>query len=439
MTPIIKVEGLGKRYSIGKSVAYRTLRDDLASAAGASMRLARDVMRKRGAESARARPQVWALRDVSFEVMPGEVLGVIGGNGAGKSTLLKILSRITQPTEGRAELRGRVGSLLEVGTGFHPELSGRENIFLSGAILGMRRSEIIRKLDEIIAFSEIDKFVDTPVKRYSSGMYMRLAFAVAAHLETEILLVDEVLAVGDVTFQKKCLGKIGDVAKEGRTVLFVSHNLASVETLCSRCALFKGGRLGVFGTPADAISQYLHGQVIDTTSANASSLVTHRGRRSYARTMMTAVNLDADESAQVTMGGRFSVAVSFVSEPDPIAPVLGLVFRTVVGAPVFTVNNKFIAGYVFVEQMGSGTITCTIDSIPLVPGTYSLDLYFGDSSRDYDIVDGALKFEVIPADIFGTGKLPSPQCGPTFASARFSVEDKVNCDADFEQERLMAD
>ena len=215
MTPIIEVEGLGKRYRIGESVPYRTLREGLVNAVGAPYRLVREVMRHRGSESHRSKPQIWALRDVSFEVMPGEVLGVIGRNGAGKSTLLKILSRITEPTEGRAELRGRVGSLLEVGTGFHPELTGRENIYLSGAILGMRRAEIARKFDEIVDFAEVEKFVDTPVKHYSSGMYMRLAFAVAAHLETEILLVDEVLAVGDAAFQKQCLGKMGDVAAAG--------------------------------------------------------------------------------------------------------------------------------------------------------------------------------------------------------------------------------
>jgi lipopolysaccharide transport system ATP-binding protein len=419
MTPIIKVEGLGKRYSIGKSFTYRTLRDSLASAAGAPMRLARDVMRKRGTESMRARPHVWALRDVSFEVMPGEVLGVIGGNGAGKSTLLKILSRITEPTEGRAELRGRVGSLLEVGTGFHQELSGRENIYLSGAILGMRRSEIARKLDEIIAFSEIDKFIDTPVKRYSSGMYMRLAFAVAAHLETEILLVDEVLAVGDVTFQKKCLGKIGDVAKGGRTVLFVSHNMTAVESLCSRCLLFRAGKLAGDGKSDEVASEYLNGQVSQATKVT--SLLSHQRRHASAQPMMTAAKLADNEAGGFRMGGRLSVAVSFVSGPQPIRPVLGMVVRTVSGAPVFTVNNKFIAGYSFDKAVRTGTVTCTIDPVFLVQGTYTIDLYFGDSVQDYDIVEGALAFEVLPADVFRSGKLPSPHYGPVFTSAHFSL------------------
>lgn len=248
MTVAIKVENLSKKYVIGAAQERQdTLRDWLV-AAGRSLR------RRPTAEN-----EFWALRDVSFEVQRGEVVGVIGRNGAGKSTLLKILSRITEPTSGRAYINGRVGSLLEVGTGFHPELTGRENIFLNGAILGMRRTEIARKFDEIVAFAEIEKFLDTPVKRYSSGMYVRLAFAVAAHLEPEILLVDEVLAVGDAAFQKKCLGKMGDVAKEGRTVLFVSHNMTAVNTLCQRALLLSLGRVICDGLSQDAINKYYDG------------------------------------------------------------------------------------------------------------------------------------------------------------------------------------
>ena len=235
MTVAIKVENLSKKYVIGAAQERQdTLRDWLV-AAGRSLR------RRPTAEN-----EFWALRDVSFEVQRGEVVGVIGRNGAGKSTLLKILSRITEPTSGRAYINGRVGSLLEVGTGFHPELTGRENIFLNGAILGMRRTEIARKFDEIVAFAEIEKFLDVPVKRYSSGMYVRLAFAVAAHLEPEILLVDEVLAVGDAAFQKKCLGKMGDVAREGRTVLFVSHNMSAMQRLCQNAIFLQDGRLSSY-------------------------------------------------------------------------------------------------------------------------------------------------------------------------------------------------
>jgi len=251
MRPIIKVEHLSKQYRLGsRDAAYATVREALVNAATAPLRM----LRRNGR---RKQETIWSLQDVSFEVTPGEVVGIIGRNGAGKSTLLRILSRVTQPTSGRAELYGRVGSLLEVGTGFHPELSGRENIFLNGSILGMRRKEIERRFDEIVAFAEVEKFIDTPVKRYSSGMYVRLAFAVAAHLEPEILIVDEVLAVGDANFQKKCLGKMGDIAREGRTVIFVSHNMSAVQRLCTRGLLLDGGRIHKDASVAETISQYL--------------------------------------------------------------------------------------------------------------------------------------------------------------------------------------
>src|SRR6187431_2374709 len=250
MKPIIKVDKLGKRYRLAaRQASYGSLRDTLAGMARAPLRAL-----QRNGES--AQPFIWALRDASFEVTPGEAVGIIGRNGAGKSTLLKLLSRITQPTTGRIELYGRIVSLLEVGTGFHPELTGRENISLNGAILGMSRREIARKFDEIVAFAEVEKFVDTPAKHYSSGMYMRLAFAVAAHLEPEILIVDEVLAVGDAGFQKKCLGKMGEVAaKQGRTVLFVSHNMAAIRGLCDRALLISDGQLAMQGSPAEVISR----------------------------------------------------------------------------------------------------------------------------------------------------------------------------------------
>ena len=250
----IRVDGVSKQYQIGtKHVPYHTLRESITRTFTSPFRwLARSDNRsaERGAD------RFWALRNISFEVQEGDVLGVIGRNGAGKSTLLKILSRITEPTEGVARIRGRVGSLLEVGTGFHPELTGRENIFLNGAILGLKKAEIVHKFDEIVSFAEVDKFIDTPVKHYSSGMYMRLAFAVAAHLVTEILLVDEVLAVGDAAFQKKCLGKMGDVAKEGRTVVFVSHNLASLHSLCTKGLLLESGRVSMEGTVRTVIERY---------------------------------------------------------------------------------------------------------------------------------------------------------------------------------------
>jgi lipopolysaccharide transport system ATP-binding protein len=253
----ICVEGLGKKYRIGeKHERYKTLRDTLADAAFRPFRAIRSWIYPNGDDHKSSDNIVWALRDVSFDIKRGEVVGVIGRNGAGKSTLLKILSCITEPTEGHADIHGRVGSLLEVGTGFHPELTGRENIYLNGAILGMKKAEIDRKFDEIVAFAEVEKFIDTPVKHYSSGMHVRLAFAVAAHLEPEILLVDEVLAVGDLAFQQKCLGKMGDVARGGRTILFVTHQMNQIRRLCERCIWLDGGRVRRTGPTAEAVSAY---------------------------------------------------------------------------------------------------------------------------------------------------------------------------------------
>jgi len=252
----IRVENLGKRYRIGKRERYQTLRDTLTDTVTAPFRW----LRHGGSARNGAPEHIWALKDVSFEIPRGEVVGIIGRNGAGKSTLLKVLSRITEPTEGQAEIHGRVGSLLEVGTGFHPELTGRENIYLNGAILGMRKAEIGRKFDEIVAFAEIEKFLDTPVKHYSSGMYMRLAFAVAAHLEPEILVVDEVLSVGDAQFQKKCIGKMGQISREGRTVLFVTHNMVALQSLCTRAICLASGSLADDGDASRVVSNYLQSQ-----------------------------------------------------------------------------------------------------------------------------------------------------------------------------------
>src|SRR5579872_3351640 len=259
---VIRAEGLGKKYTIGhtaESQRYVALRDVLAGSARSAWRKTVDMARGRAIVADNTVEQFWALKDVSFEVTRGAVLGIIGRNGAGKSTLLKVLSRITEPSEGRVTIRGRVASLLEVGTGFHPELTGRENIYLNGAILGMTRAEIRRKFDEIVTFAEIEKFLDTPVKRYSSGMYVRLAFAVAAHLEPEILIVDEVMAVGDAEFQNKCLGKMSEVSGSGRTVLFVSHNLPAVRSLCSRAIQLQNGMIVCCATAPEVIEHYLRG------------------------------------------------------------------------------------------------------------------------------------------------------------------------------------
>jgi len=308
MSAIIKVDDLSKQYRIGaQGGSYETLRDTLAGAMRAPFRRGRNAKAAGGNNGDDG--TFWALKGVNFEVMPGEVLGIVGRNGAGKSTLLKVLSRITEPTTGRVALYGRVASLLEVGTGFHPELSGRENIFLNGAILGMRKAEIERKFDEIVAFAEIEKFIDTPVKRYSSGMYVRLAFAVAAHLEPEILIIDEVLAVGDTAFQKKCLGKISSVAQQGRTVLFVSHNMVAVKSMCSRAILMDGGTLKEDGHPVQVVNSYLgagrisRAEILWADPSRAPGNATFRLRGARVRNAAGAVTsvLDTQDSFTVEM------------------------------------------------------------------------------------------------------------------------------------------
>src|SRR6516165_6576517 len=302
---VIQAEKLSKRYRIGEHERYHALRDVLTRALHSPLRFLRRSYHE----------TFWALKEVALDVREGEVLGLVGRNGAGKTTLLKILSRITRPTTGWAEIRGRVRSLLEVGTGFHGELSGRENTYLSGSILGMSKREITRKFDEIVAFAELEKFIDTPVKHYSSGMYVRLAFAVAAHLEPEILLVDEILAVGDMAFQKKCLGKMGDVARHGRTVFFVSHNLPSIEALCSRCLLFSQGCLAGDGRVHDVLLQYMTAEL---QPASGSRLLTaHAGRRNDSASIMTVVTISGpndDLSAALKMGQDLTASVSFGAE-----------------------------------------------------------------------------------------------------------------------------
>jgi lipopolysaccharide transport system ATP-binding protein len=255
----IRIEGLSKRYRIGELKYYKALRDTLTDMLYAPFRAAASIL-KRPSNTVSQDNFIWALKDISFDVKRGKAIGIIGRNGAGKSTLLKVLSRITEPTAGNAEVHGRVGSLLEVGTGFHPELTGRENIYLNGAIMGMKKAEIEHKFDEIVAFAEVERFIDTPVKHFSSGMYIRLAFAVAAHLEPEILMVDEVLAVGDAAFQKKCLGKMGDISGEGRTVLFVSHNMGAIKQLCQRAILLNNGMVEHSGPTGEVVARYLEGE-----------------------------------------------------------------------------------------------------------------------------------------------------------------------------------
>jgi lipopolysaccharide transport system ATP-binding protein len=311
---VIRVEGLGKKYLIGhesERERYLALRDVMARAVRNAWRKTTDMMRGRDIVAGDTVEEFWALRDLNFEIKRGEVVGITGRNGAGKSTLLKILSRITEPSEGRAVIKGRVASLLEVGTGFHPELTGRENIFLNGAILGMTRAEIRRKFDEIVAFAEIEKFLDTPVKRYSSGMYVRLAFAVAAHLEPEILVIDEVLAVGDAEFQKKCLGKMSEVAGGGRTVLFVSHNMATVNRLCQSCFLLDSGRIIASGDAPSVTARYL---VSDAGTSAMREWADPKGRPGDDVARLIRVWVKQDGNVTDTVDIRYPVEIGMTYE-----------------------------------------------------------------------------------------------------------------------------
>jgi lipopolysaccharide transport system ATP-binding protein len=385
--PIITVENLSKRYLLGhrsdERYKYAALRDVIAH---------KTVDLLRGRRSIRDEvEEFWALRDISFDVKEGEVVGIIGRNGAGKSTLLKILSRITEPTEGRVVLRGRVSSLLEVGTGFHPELTGRENIFLNGAILGMKRSEIRKKFDEIVAFSEVERFLDTPVKRYSSGMYVRLAFAVAAHLEPEILLVDEVLAVGDVDFQRKCLGKMDEVSRrEGRTVLFISHNLASIADLAKRGILLESGSIIKNGHIADAISLYL--------ARDSSSTI-------YVAAPKTKVELPYIRRAEVITSQpngihEFGESLEVRLWIDHTKPMLkGCLSLNIINQFQHAVVQAwaFHPEYRYASQPGETLLICKFPSLKLNVGRYHIRAYLSEppGMETYEIVDGACPFEVV--------------------------------------------
>jgi lipopolysaccharide transport system ATP-binding protein len=419
MRPIIKVENLGKRFRIGERESYRTIRESIMRTATTTLRRWRVGDR----ETRAAANEVWALRDVSFDVMPGDVLGIIGRNGAGKSTLLKVLSRITEPTTGRVELYGRIGSLLEVGTGFHPELTGRENIFLSGAIMGMRRSEIISKFDRIVAFSEIDRFVDTPVKRYSSGMYVRLAFAVAAHLDPEILLVDEVLAVGDAAFQKKCLGKMGDVAREGRTVLFVSHNMASIESLCTKGLMLESGYMRMLDEVDKVLTEYSRSAL--ENGEGCIDLVDHLGRRAGSNRVMRAISVSGPDGAlsSVRMGASIFFRLVFES-PTPIRPCFGLTVKTERGFRVFHASDRNCNQLADCEPVSRGVVVCEIPDLRLIPGQYTVDLWLEDFSflASLDMIADAVSFEVLPSDSFGTGRLPPASEGPVWVRASWRFE-----------------
>jgi lipopolysaccharide transport system ATP-binding protein len=419
--PIITVENLGKRYSLRHEAKapYQTLRDALA----AKVRRAFSVDKPDAHMP--TQEDFWALRDVSFEIQRGDVVGIVGRNGAGKSTLLKVLSRITEPTSGRIRLRGRVASLLEVGTGFHPELSGRENIFLNGAILGMTKGEIRARFDEIVAFAEVERFLDTPVKHYSSGMYVRLAFAVAAHLEPEILIVDEVLAVGDLAFQKKCMGKMQDVAeRSGRTVLFVSHNMGAIGTLCTNAILLKAGTVETAG-PVNAVVDAYVATLASTSEVDIPSIrLPAKGERIRFAQLAMAEKIDVIE-----FGRPVSVDMAIEADGD---------FENLsIGASIFSHHGEVI-GTLFTNDTFSiadgehKSLRLTIDSTGLATGNYYFGLSIGTGGlravrHDYDIVIGAPSFAVAPQDEFG----PLASWLRTWGSIHFSntrletLDDKV--------------
>jgi lipopolysaccharide transport system ATP-binding protein len=421
--PVIKVENLSKQYRIGERESYKTFREAIVrafrtpyhrmrGALGRSQNYNPMLSAPRSTPSALSPKQspdgdtIWALKDISFEVKQGEVIGIIGRNGAGKSTLLKILSKITEPTSGRVELKGRVGSLLEVGTGFHPELTGHENIYLYGAILGMDRWEVTRKFHEIVAFAEIEKFIDTPVKRYSSGMYMRLAFAVAAHLDPEILLVDEVLAVGDAAFQKKCLGKMGDVSKQGRTVLFVSHNMAAVQKLCESGLVLDDGKVVFNGNAAMAVEKYL-GSVTDQDYGYV-RLSKDPGRLSGMRPNIqwVAIHRKNDLSHYrpiIKTGDDVIVKIGYdCGEVTLDYAVIGICSS--LGERILTVGTHLSPG--FRDTMhGKGVLECFLPKLLLVGGEYSVMVAMGINTPRHNIccVDDALRFQVESGDYFKTG------------------------------------
>lgn len=399
----IRAEGLGKRYHIGAAgrAPYRTLRETLVDTARAPFRRASTRLHPNGRASVAADTTFWALKDVSFEVQPGEVVGIIGRNGAGKSTLLKILARITKPTEGQARIRGRIGSLLEVGTGFHHELTGRENVFLSGAIIGMKRAEIARKFDEIVAFAEVEKFIDTPVKHYSSGMFVRLAFAVAAHLEPEILLVDEVLAVGDIDFQKKCIGSMQSVARAGRTVLVISHNMGLIESLCQKSMWLENGRIAREGETSQVISDY----ATSFERVGPPDLFTRKTNSDNTNRFL-GVDLISEPDHlihEIAMGKGLIVRVELLAASPIRHPWLGIQIRDEYDHLVAHIANRE-AGFELAPLIGHCTVTCMIEKLNIIPGRYFINLVMADmSNRLYDEVFRATYFDVLPSDVLGTG------------------------------------
>ncbi|MBK8227372.1 MAG: ABC transporter ATP-binding protein [Flavobacteriales bacterium] len=408
---MIRVEGLGKRYVLRhqRTEPYTALRDVIADKA-------RGLFRPNGSSEA---SEFWALKDVSFGIAPGDRVGIIGRNGAGKSTLLKILSRIVHPTQGRVEIEGRLASLLEVGTGFHPELSGRENIYLNGAILGMGRKEISAKFDEIVAFAEVERFLDTPVKRYSSGMYVRLAFAVAAHLEPEILVVDEVLAVGDAEFQRKCMGKMKEVAHGGRTILFVSHNMAAIQNLCSTAIYLKHGQVQAQGEAGTVITEYLR----SSSDAARQDLALRQDRQGNGAVRFMSFSITDDQGrglAALQCGSPAALHFDFEAAGAVHDLHLAIGIDDELGTRVAQFNNE-ATGQVFVDAAGKRRITISIPKCALRNGRYTFTLFSSVAGDTADYLFNAGSFDVEDGDFYGTGKLPPGDQGAVLLEHSFSI------------------
>jgi lipopolysaccharide transport system ATP-binding protein len=409
---VMRVQGLAKRYEIGATRRrYGTLRDH-----------AREAMKAVFWREARRPQYFWALDDVSFDVHSGEVVGIIGRNGAGKSTLLKILARITEPTRGRAEICGRVGSLLEVGTGFDRELTGRENVYLSGAVMGMRKAAIERKFDEILEFSGIERFIDTPVKRYSSGMYVRLAFAVAAHLEPEILIVDEVLAVGDVAFQQKCLDRMSDATRQGRTVLFVSHNMGAVETLCTRGIVIDAGRVAFDGVARQAVGQYLA-----RNRGAQDNPFDDCARSGNGRVRVVGLHFENGAGERVTSvrsGERLIAVLDFETDGTRVSVVSpGIGVMTEGESPLF-LQYSHLSGTYFDLSHKSGQFRCAIEQVPLAPGRYLVGTRILAAGEEADWAEAVVPLFVEAGDYYGTGSVETQlsSWGPFLVRASWSWE-----------------
>jgi lipopolysaccharide transport system ATP-binding protein len=421
---VIKVENLSKKYILShqRQEKYTALRDVMTNGVkNLSMKLIKSFNRQVTNHNLQSMTEeFFALKDVSFEIKQGDRVGIIGRNGAGKSTLLKILSRITEPTSGRIEIAGRVASLLEVGTGFHPELTGRENIFLNGAILGMGKSEIKRKFDEIVDFAEVEKFLDTPVKRYSSGMYVRLAFAVAANLEPEILIVDEVLAVGDAQFQKKCLGKMEEVGKNGRTVLFVSHNMAAVQNLCSKGMMLKNGSKIFYGSQTEAISGYL------SSINDCDHLENRSDRKGSGLIRITRITLQdqfGHEIDTLMSGQGVDILLHFKIRPGITTrrAIASIQLRTSLDIPVFLQHNRMTADD-FGLIANDGSFCCHITKLPLPQATYHLDYAIFEDGEYLDALTNASEITVVDGKYFNSAEVPPASHGICLVDAKWTLK-----------------